>query len=430
MKSRLSTWLGVGALLLLAGILWWERTTPPDVYDPIHENRSADKSRLSDRDDTHLSRNRPDLPPPINDDPDSAEAKHFRNFYLRPIAFGAEMGSDTLSLQECLTLMKDAYVSIARETNEEAVAFHVDLSAANTSKGLRLRAPRASVRMNLQLLAALSGNRLVGTGPNFRFEAISDVTDITGTVRYSPTVIMPDFTSDLKHREALSHFPEPAIPKAPEHASLKDLFDAMEVQLSPALERAISGIMEGKSYVVDQSASDLEILRAVMAFSTFGTQVQTTSKLVKLPADSPLPVEPGPIEEGPLQVLMRKIASQPGVSIETYPTIVARPGESSTVDILQGEPDDLFGVQIGYQTHHLGSGEETYVTMKSSSGPEHDPNGTPPRKITLNGRSTGHPGQSQILTGTDSEGANVMLIHTHTRLDPTDVIIAPALPTR
>ncbi len=414
------------ALAVMIALLLWNR-------EALFPGKSA--AAKADRDSRSFSSDsfqetrrraspRPKLTKTIETDSETPAALHFRNFVIRSVHLDGEQG---LPLAEAVARVKAEYFKTAKETQEDSLSLTVDLSQANISKTLALKLPRGPVTSVLRLLAAASGNRLVGSGPSFRMELLQDDgskgTRTLVSRAFSDSIFKVDEEPDLN---APPHDPFTPFESAP------DIRGAL-LKLGFEISRNTCVLSENTDYGVvtnisNATASELELLDAAneMAHSdAMHQQVKMSSKIIQMPADFEWPEDAqGTINEGRFQTLMRQLAQTEGADLITAPSVAARYGQLSSIEIFKGADDPSSplwsGTRIRYAAQPLGTGTEDFFQLiQSTPNAERVSDATPLSRVTVSGSGTSNQDSVQVTVANDPAGARVVYVHRSQRIDAT-----------
>lgn len=427
--------VGVVAILLIGlAVFLWSRSGETAPTTGTTGLLKSNESPVTDA-NQHPRRSAASRPPLARKDADydSPEAIHFRNFYLRPISLFEKEPPTPLSLSEAVSRVKAEYLKIAGEAREPHLPLAIDLTQANTDQPVTFRLPRAPVTSALRLLAAASGNRLIGNGPDFRMVSLGDES------RRSDQLLPmgPNALVELGRRtafdlaEGLGANP-PAGPENGPRPSWCDAAEALRIlglQLSEDVSLEIQRGMDPTAVLKNATPSDIEKLRAVIdLLDGPDTKIQqkVDTKVIRLPADFPLETLTGGIvNDGEVQLLMRQMASTRGAELTTYPSVTARSNQTATVEMFgQVDPHNPAvrnDLTFEYHSSPVGTGSEYVVKttratreVNASTGEE-----TPLTNITSSDTATTPPGYSKISMARGDDGSLLVEVHGSQRMDPT-----------
>lgn len=387
---------------------------------------------------------------------ETPEAIHFRNFYLRPASLGGPTPSslqilqangavhmterpNSFTLTQAITWVKVEYAAVAEETGHPALPLSINLGAANTSLPLNLNLPRLPVTTALGMIAAATGNRLEGTGPDFALVAMPDgpangtfewQEGLLGTASlaipekrpFTPEDFAADGTCLMTLRADLNTSPSEGPP--PDLVrTLRNLGFPLSDGLSvhPSENSPL-----GHTTVDHATASDLAILRSATEALQSGLVTAQQSKLTTSYIELPDSVDASTFATGNLdaaayETLMSRVDSTKGAARTVLPSVMARYGQSATIDI-RGDASTGFDLKydlaFSFVSRPLGLGsEDTFDFQQTSSGAPEDSPVTPHLQIT--GQSTALNGKSNVSLGTTADGRHVLLIRTTQRIDAT-----------
>ncbi|MGC4017240.1 MAG: hypothetical protein QM755_22410 [Luteolibacter sp.] len=377
------------------------------------------------------------------EDHDTPAARHFRNFYLRAINFDSSEGmlrlkargvahlseeSASISLSQAVEWVKAEYAAIARETKEETLPLTIDISAADTSRALKFRLPRLSVTSGLKLIAAATGNRLEGSGPDFQLVAIPDQNRKESATLELGELDMTKLrnTGDMQMNFAVSDpFAEIAGHTSTEQKG-SWVFDLMAT-----LQDAGYELSSGLSFTTDREAStfrgtaaDLALLRAALEVVRMdpatAQQTKLTTTILELGPDAdPAGFAAGNLDAASYQMMLRQASSQKGTDLISMPSMVARYGQSATVS-LSGSADQtgasMEGIQLQITSQPLGLGsEDTYQLKQTFPAAEGGIAAEP--LVQISGQAVTPGGNVNVSTTTTPEGRHLLLVHKSERIN-------------
>ena len=425
MEHNVERQLAVALTALIVWLLWnREALFPVKTAAAKADRDSWTVTSDSGQEGRRLAPPRPKLSKSIETHSETPAALHFKNFFIRSVHLDDEQG---LTLAEAVARVKAEYFKTAKETKEESLSLSVDLSQANTKKALKLKLPRGPVTSILRLLAAASGNRLTGSGPNFRMESLQDDGSKSTTTlfsrAFSDSIFKVDQELDL---DAKPHDPFTPFDPAPDiRGALQKLGFEIGRQTCVLSENTDYGVVTNIS---NATASELEFLDAAIEMANsdaMNQQVKLTSKIIRLSADFEWPEDAqGTIAEGRFQPLLRQLAQTEGSELMTAPSCIARYGQVSTIEIARGSDDPAStlwsGTQIRFAAQPLGTGtEDSYQLIQSTPNAERVSDDIPLPRVTVSGRGTSNQNSVQVTVAKNSDGTNVIYAHTSQRIDAT-----------
>lgn len=420
-KKRLGLALALAALIAL--LLWKRESLFPEKAIAAGADRtSGSPSSDSFHESRRLASPRPKLEKSVETDPETPAALHFRNFFIRPLHLDGEQG---IPLAEAVARVKTEYFATAKSTNEESLPLTVDLSQANTMKPLALKLPRGPVTSVLRLLAAASGNRLVGSGPDFRMEAISE--EGRKLAKTFKTKFLDTAGFDSGEGVNFDSLPKATVESDSQnaHSDLKTSLEALGFHLSPDL---VVTSDHGEIQISNASAADLELMEAALSLAdsdAMHQQVKLSTKVIQTPADFEFPEDAqGTIDETRFQSLMRQLAQTQGTDLMTAPSITARYGQVGTMEIVQGSDDPASplwsGLRVQFAAQPLGTGtEDSFHLIQSDPNAVRVSDEQPLRRISLSGTHVGNQNSVQVAVVRNPDGSNMIYVHSNQRIDAT-----------
>ncbi|BCU77832.1 hypothetical protein [Luteolibacter sp. LG18] len=380
------------------------------------------------------------------DDPESPEARHFRNFYLRPVDLGSNdvvLRLQTrgilhltdqparITLQEAVAWVKSEYAAIAKETGEPALPLEIDLTAANLARPVHFRVARLPVTSVLRLIAAATGNRLTGTGPDFRMEALPNqnrreqlTLDIgqLDTNRLRP----PEESADKLSFPGLEIAGQTGTPNSWTQDLVSQLTSA-GYTFSPEFSFTPDDPGRGNSTAtVNGNAADFELLRAALEVTrtdlSAPQQAKLTTTLIELPEDlDTSTIASGNLNPDAYHAMMGQFASMEGTDILTLPSVLTRYGHSASVEISgskdsQGVPQS--GLHLNLLSQPLGLGSEDSFNFKQTPATTADsPAGEP--LVQIAGQTVVPGGNHNVTIGKSTDGHKVVVVRNSERVDAT-----------
>ncbi|MGC4017239.1 MAG: hypothetical protein QM755_22405 [Luteolibacter sp.] len=442
-KATLAAALLVIALLLL---LMFLRSGDPGTSAP-DRSRSTRSSTANDDVSSSSHRKRPHVDSTA-EEPESPEARHFRNFYLRPIHFREEIMTSPegisrtdlpVSLAAAIDLVKAKYNEVALETKEEPLPLEVDLRAADTTRPVQFHLPRLPVTSALRLIAGATGNRLKGTGPNFAFEAIPGGTT-NGTLEWRegllntlaftiPERMVTDLVESSKDGRSTSYIRAELSDSSPDNTPPDLIKTLRELGLPLSENLSVQQATEDplrSTKVEHATASDLAILNAAIETlrpdSSPPQQAKFSATIIELPAGlAEGDIRGGSFDDAAYETWIQRISSLEGTTIRTLPSVTSLYGQSSTIDLRaysSGQNPPQAGVYLDFSYRPLGLGSEDSFTF--SQNPPTAAGETPGEpEATVSARTAVPTGNRDITMTRTADGRTVLVVRKSERLDPS-----------
>jgi hypothetical protein len=191
--------------------------------------------------------------------------------------------------------------------------------------------PAGNFKTSVQLLAALSGMKVSRKDMDFRFEPMADERkSVNRNLRVSP-----NFLTDLNVLAGMvpasaRDSQDPNIPIFVEYCLKKlGLTDP-----STHVSVGVSGDLKLETMSTKDAAVISELARSIGEQAP--AQVKTETKIVEIPVDSSwTPPAETQMTDDQIAMMMRDLAQQKGVELQTLPSVTSRNGQNATVEIVR-----------------------------------------------------------------------------------------------
>lgn len=361
-----------------------------------------------------------------------AEMEKFRRFFLPPIEL------KNASVGEAAAEIKRAYRETAVATGEIPLDLDIDYSDAQTLKPLNCVTPRATAGTVIRFVAAMTGNKMEGTLPNFQIKALCP-----DPVRSGKLDVPPDLPSilDAYQNGAISateaKLPEDPFAISPNTGELgeKDPFDTTQPRpdlKSELLSLGFNGDLECRlssgSVLSYKNFSEIELeqLKTLIELGSGGefgsVQGKTTTKIIAMDSETNLSVSGGEtLSDTDLQLVMREISMVRGADLLALPSVVSRSGEVAKVEISGPLAESLqdqswTGVRMASSSVPYGLGTQIEFACETSDGGE--------EPMRIRERMTLPEGSSGVSVVSGKDGKTYVVMQGVTMIDATGRPIA------
>jgi hypothetical protein len=287
-----------------------------------------------------------------------------REFMLPAIAING------LTLDEALRKLMASYRDACGKCGETPLPLTFAVPPGADRK-LTVHLSAGNFKTSVQLLATLAGMKVSRNDMEFRFEPMSDERkSVNRTLQVSPNFLT--VLNELAGADPAS-VRDPNVPIFYQHCLKKlGLTD-------PSTHVSIGA--SGDLRLETMSAKDAAVISELAR--TIGEQpprqVKAETKIVEIPVDSNwTPPDATQMTDGQIAMVMRDLAQQKGVELQTLPSTVARNGQNVSVELVREviHPIDdsgtkfekqIVGKEINLQSNLLGFGHEADIKFTDTT---------------------------------------------------------------
>ncbi|RYD49715.1 MAG: hypothetical protein EOP85_01080 [Verrucomicrobiaceae bacterium] len=335
-----------------------------------------------------------------------------------------EVMIDGLSLEQALRKLNAAYQEACVKTGETPLDLVFKISPGS-SKSLQVKLPRNNFNSSVHLLASLAGMKASRSGKEYRFEPITNDTQIATTTLKVP----PDFSSRLQEIAGIDK---------DERLSIQDMLTTLGLDLDPSSRISLS---EGDVLQMDsRSTADVAVITELLkAVNGPALQHKYTSRMVDIPADANVTLpDVAQITDADYQVLMMNLNQGKGVYLTTMPSITGKNGDNTEFEVTKdliwkkdGTTDEFESERIGtvlnIQGSALGFGHDLAYHFTHSTG-ELDPVTRKPlidRRTDISDSGFSGDRDTRISVQTRPDGSKTLILITPELLDATGRPLRP-----
>lgn len=236
---------------------------------------------------------------------------------------------DGLTLDEALRKLMASYRDACGKCGETPLPSTFSMPPGATRK-LTVHLPAGNFKTSVQLLAALAGMKVSRKDMDFRFEPMADERkSVNRTLQVSP-----DFLTVLNELAgvvpASGNPRDPNIPIFIQHCLKKlGLTDP-----STHVSVGVSGDLKLETMSAKDAAMISELAKIIGEQAP--AQVKTETKIVEIPVDfNWTPPAATQMTHDQVAMMMRDLAQQKGVELQTLPSVTSRNGQNATVEIVR-----------------------------------------------------------------------------------------------
>jgi|GEM_PF-3586198 len=289
------------------------------------------------------------------------EARQLRDFFLAPLEF------DGLTLLESLAKLRTAYEDTCRESGETPLQLIFTLPPGNNPR-LRLNPGSRTLESSVHMLAGMAKLSVRRFGREYRFTAPPDGRGKLMTEQFSVNSGMPLIPNDYNPFDSDS-----ARPVVNTNAFLAGL------ELDPSTRITL---LPDKLKIETSSAADYAAITSFKEAAEINSPTlhKVTAMILEIPAGAAWDHQDHfQLDDIQLQTLLREATQTPGMELKTAPSITAKPGEDSAIEIVHefvaraGNPEDGFetyrvGLVVNLNLKPLGLGHQVVVDFSDTSG--------------------------------------------------------------
>ncbi|MGJ8643867.1 MAG: hypothetical protein ACSHX9_10695 [Luteolibacter sp.] len=338
---------------------------------------------------------------------------------------------DGLGIEEAMRKLKASYEDTCLKTGEVPINLRFDIPRGSSAK-INNRLDGKNLNSAVKLLATLSGMTVSRKGTEYKFALFPD--ELASTTRMFN--VPPDFAHTL---DTLGNTRGEEDPFADNTAIVQQPISALLSKFGLELDSStlIRPTSTGQLVVMSNSASDLAAISQLVdtLSEQKPMQLKFNSKVVELApgVDFELP-DTSQMTSDELQIIMRELSQLKGTDLMTLPSMIARNGESGTIEIgreyilpddnAEGEFETHFvGNVMHLEGNALGFGQETAINFTSTTANDTAKDITIDTQIDVTDSGFTNDQGTRFVVQENPDGSKAIVLVTSTLIDATGLPI-------